>query len=72
MAKYNRDTPLPSSDPMFETGSEKKKKAGKKKKKAVWRPGRMPVSEAKARIAQYEKQTGQKWVPTPNAGALKD
>ena len=70
MAKYNRDTPLPSSDPMFETGSEKKNT--RKKKKPVWRPGRMPVSEAKARIAQYEKQTGQKWKPTPNTGALKD
>ena len=69
MARYNRDTPLPSSDPLFEKGGKNNKE---KKKKPVWRPGRMPVSEAKARIAQYEKQTGKKWNPTPNAGALKD
>lgn len=60
MAKYNRDTPLPSSDPMF------------KKDKPVRRAGRMPEAEAKARIAQYEKQTGKKYKGARNTGALRD
>jgi len=47
MAKYNRDTPLPSSDPMF-------------KKRTV---GVMTVKEAKARKDAYESQTGKKYVP---------
>jgi hypothetical protein len=60
MAKYNRDEPLPSSDPLF------------KKEKPVRRAGNMPVSEAKARIAQYEKQTGKKYKGARNTGALRN
>jgi hypothetical protein len=47
MAKYNRDSPLPSSDPMF-------------KKKTV---GVMTAREAQARKDAYESQTGKKYVP---------
>jgi len=36
------------------------------------RAGKMPISEAKARIAQYEKQTGKKWKGARNTGALRD
>ena len=69
MARYNRDTPLPSSEPLFEAGSKKKTQ---KKNNPVRRAGRMPEAEAKARIAQYEKQTGKKYKSARNTGALRD
>lgn len=53
MAKYNRDKPLPSSDPMFKKGTPVNERT----------TGVMTAEQAKARKQAYQSQTGMKYVP---------
>ena len=60
MAKYNRDTPLPSSDPMFKKGNPVNERT----------TGVMTAEEVKARKQAYKSQTGKKYVPKSATGSV--